>query len=170
MGSLNPQRTIHDTLARPLVLHRRCPAAQLPERVAELLAAVGLPPELAARHPGELSGGQRQRVAVARALAPEPDVLVCDEVTSALDPANTEAVMALLSGLRRDRGLTLLLVSHDLELVAAHTDRAIALRHGTVVAQGPTVDVLAMLSTESLPMISDESARPGERRPAARRR
>jgi peptide/nickel transport system ATP-binding protein len=147
LGSLNPQRTVHDTLARPLVLHRRCPPAQLTDRVAELLAAVGLPPELAARRPGELSGGQRQRVAVARALAPEPDALVCDEVTSALDPANAEAVMALLSGLRRDRGLALLLVSHDLELVAAHTDRAIALRHGEVVAHGPTADVLTMLNT-----------------------
>jgi peptide/nickel transport system ATP-binding protein len=105
---------------------------------------VGLPPELAARHPGELSGGQRQRVAVARALAPEPDVLVCDEVTSALDPANAEAVMALLSSLRRDRGLALLLVSHDLELVAAHTDRAIALRGGAVVSRGPTSEVLAV--------------------------
>jgi peptide/nickel transport system ATP-binding protein len=143
LGSLNPQRTVRETLARPLVLHRRCSPAQLPDRVAELLAAVGLPPELADRRPGELSGGQRQRVAIARALAPEPDVLVCDEVTSALDPANAEAVMALLSRLRHERGLALLVVSHDLELVAAHTDRAIALHGGAVVAHGPTSEVLA---------------------------
>jgi peptide/nickel transport system ATP-binding protein len=83
-------------------------------------------------------------VAIARALAPEPDVLVCDEVTSALDPANAEAIMALLSGLRHDRGLALLLVSHDLELVAAHTDQAIALRQGVAVAHGPTDEVLAL--------------------------
>jgi peptide/nickel transport system ATP-binding protein len=143
LGSLNPQRTVRDALARPLVLHRRCSPAQLPDRVAELLAAVGLPPELADRRPGELSGGQRQRVAIARALAPEPDVLVCDEVTSALDPANAAAVMALLSRLRHERGLALLLVSHDLGLVAAHTDRAIALRNGAVVSHGPTTEVLA---------------------------
>jgi peptide/nickel transport system ATP-binding protein len=147
LGSLNPQCTVRDTLARPLVLHRRCPSDQLQKRVAELLAAVGLPPELADRHPGELSGGQRQRVAIARALAPEPDVLVCDEVTSALDPANAEAVMALLSRLRRDRGLALLLISHDLELVAAHTDRAIALQHGAAIAHGPTAEVLTLLAT-----------------------
>jgi peptide/nickel transport system ATP-binding protein len=144
LGSLNPQRTVRDTLTRPLVLHRRCPPSEIPDRVVELLAAVGLPAELADRLPGELSGGQRQRVAIARALAPEPDVLVCDEVTSALDPANAEAVMALLSGLRRDRGLALLLVSHDLEQVAAHTDRTIALRHGVVIADGPTAEVLAL--------------------------
>jgi peptide/nickel transport system ATP-binding protein len=147
LGSLNPQRTIRDTLARPLVLHRRCPPSQLADRVAELLAAVGLPPGLADRHPGELSGGQRQRVAIARALAPEPDVLVCDEVTSALDPANAEAVMSLLSGLRRDRGLALLLVSHNLELVAAHTDRAIALRDGALITHGPTAEVLTVLES-----------------------
>jgi peptide/nickel transport system ATP-binding protein len=144
LGSLNPQRTVHDALARPLVLHRRCSPAQLPDRVTELLAAVGLPPELADRRPGQLSGGQRQRVAIARALAPEPDVLVCDEVTSALDPATAEAVMALLSRLRHERGLALLLVSHDLEQVAAHTDRAMALHNGTVVAHGPTSEVLAV--------------------------
>ena len=144
LGSLNPQRTVRDALARPLVLHRRCPPAQLPDRVARLLADVGLPPELADRRPGELSGGQRQRVAIARALAPEPDVLVCDEVTSALDPANAAAVMALLSRLRHERGLALLLVSHDLELVAAHTDRAIALQGGAVVSHGPTSEVLAV--------------------------
>jgi peptide/nickel transport system ATP-binding protein len=142
LGSLNPQRTVRDTLTRPLVLYRRSPPSKIPDRVVELLAAVGLPPELADRLPGELSGGQRQRVAIARALAPEPDVLVCDEVTSALDPANAAAVMALLSGLRHDRGLALLLVSHDMELVAGHTDRTIALRHGVVIADGPTAEVL----------------------------
>ena len=143
LGSLNPRHTVRTTLTRPLVLHRRCPAGRRPRRVLELLAAVGLDESLVDRYPAHLSGGQRQRVAIARALAAEPDVLVCDEVTSALDPATAEAVMVLLDGLRRERGLALMVISHDLALVAAHTGDVLALRDGRVVASGTTTRVLA---------------------------
>ncbi|MER7849047.1 ATP-binding cassette domain-containing protein [Kitasatospora sp. NPDC096077] len=97
------------------------------ERVAELLTAVGLTPDHAARHPHELSGGQRQRVSVARALAAEPDVLLCDEITSALDADAADGIMELLRGLRTDRGLAVVLVSHDLPLVSAHADLLLTL-------------------------------------------
>jgi peptide/nickel transport system ATP-binding protein len=147
LGSLNPRRTVGATLARPLALHARCPAGARPDRVRELLDAVGLPAELAERYPDTLSGGQRQRVAIARALAAEPDVLVCDEITSALDPHTAGDVMALLGDLRARRGLALLLISHDLELVATHTRRVLALEGGRTVAYGPTATVLAADST-----------------------
>jgi len=145
LGSLNPRRTVRASLTRPLVLHDRCPAEQRPGRVIELLAAVGLAEELADHYPDALSGGQRQRVAIARALGAEPDVLVCDEVTSALDPENAEAIMLLLARLRRERGLALIVISHDLRLVAAHTEQVLALQHGRALAAGPTTEVLAAL-------------------------
>jgi peptide/nickel transport system ATP-binding protein len=90
--------------------------------VAELLRSVDLPGEFAARYPHELSGGQRQRVSIARALAADPDVLLCDEVTSALDGDTATGIMNLLSGLCAQRGLALVLVSHDLALVEAYAD------------------------------------------------
>ncbi|MFJ9949400.1 ABC transporter ATP-binding protein [Kitasatospora sp. NPDC091207] len=127
LGALNPAHTVGATLTRPLKLHFALPSARCDERVAELLASVGLPAAHAARYPHELSGGQRQRVSVARALAAEPDVLLCDEVTSALDPGTAAGIMALLAGLRSDRGLAVVLVSHDLPLVADHADGVLAL-------------------------------------------
>nr|BEK63154.1 hypothetical protein KPHV_03810 [Kitasatospora purpeofusca] len=122
LGALNPARTVGATLARPLKLHFGAPADRCEGRVAELLTSVGLTPEHAHRHPRELSGGQRQRVSVARALAAEPDVLLCDEITSALDAGTAEGIMALLRELRDHRGLAIVLVSHDLPLVSAHAD------------------------------------------------
>ncbi|MFD4911386.1 ATP-binding cassette domain-containing protein [Kitasatospora purpeofusca] len=127
LGALNPARTVGATLARPLKLHFGTPADRCEERVAELLTSVGLTPEHAHRHPRELSGGQRQRVSVARALAAEPDVLLCDEITSALDAGTAEGIMALLRELRDDRGLAIVLVSHDLPLVSAHADTVLPL-------------------------------------------
>ncbi len=100
LGALNPARTVGATLARPLKLHFGTSADRCEERVAELLTAVGLTADHAHRHPHELSGGQRQRVSVARALAAEPDVLLCDEITSALDAGTAEGIMALLRELR----------------------------------------------------------------------
>ena len=130
LGTLNPSQRIGTTIARPLLLHQRATKADSPRRVTELLAAVGLPKDFTERYPHELSGGQRQRVAIARAIAAEPDVLLCDEITSALDPQTTEAVMQLLTQLRTERGLGLLLISHDLRLVNAHTEATLLVQDG----------------------------------------
>ncbi|WP_234345963.1 ABC transporter ATP-binding protein [Streptomyces sp. NRRL F-5755] len=133
LGALNPARTIGATLARPLRLHRIVGAREMPARVGALLEAVGLPGDFVRRYPHELSGGQRQRASIARALATEPDLLLCDEVTSALDPATAAAVLDLLAHLRATRRLTLVLVSHEVDLIAAYTDTVHLLRDGRVV-------------------------------------
>ncbi|MFF0091566.1 ABC transporter ATP-binding protein [Streptomyces canus] len=138
LGTLNPSRTVGAALHRPLLLHRRTGRAEAPARVLELLGQVGLPAAAADRYPHELSGGQRQRVAIARALAADPDVLFCDEVTSALDADTAVAVMDLLTELRDRRGLSLVLVSHDLSLVADRTDSLVVMSEGQVVESGPT--------------------------------
>ncbi|SHN19362.1 ABC transporter ATP-binding protein [Streptomyces yunnanensis] len=141
LGALNPARTVGATLIRPLRLHRRAAGPEIPGRVAELLERVGLAADFAGRYPHELSGGQRQRVAIARALAPEPDVLLCDEITSALDPDTAVAVMDLLTTIRADRGLTLVVVSHDAPLVAAYTDTVYTLESGRVLSTGPAESI-----------------------------
>ncbi len=127
LGALNPTRTVGATLTRPLRLHLDLPAERCPQRVADLLRSVALPPEFAARYPHELSGGQRQRVSVARALAADPDVLLCDEATSALDAATADGIMELLHDLRGRHGLAIALVSHDLPLIGAHADTVLTL-------------------------------------------
>ncbi|MDT3395110.1 ATP-binding cassette domain-containing protein [Streptomyces sp. B1866] len=139
LGTLNPSRTVGAALRRPLVLHRRAAGPeQAAERVLELLDQVGLPADFADRYPHELSGGQRQRAAIARALAADPDVLVCDEVTSALDADTAASVMDVLDGLRARRGLALVLVSHDLRLMADRTDTLLVLAEGRTAEHGPT--------------------------------
>ncbi|MET8631161.1 ATP-binding cassette domain-containing protein, partial [Kitasatospora sp. NPDC004669] len=127
LGALNPAHTIAATLTRPLRLHHATPHDQCPALVAALLTAVDLPTDLAAHRPHELSGGQRQRVAIARALAAEPDILLCDEITSALDTDTAAGIMTLLQRLRADHGLTLVLISHDLPLIHRHTDTVLDL-------------------------------------------
>ncbi|MGV9268253.1 ABC transporter ATP-binding protein [Kitasatospora sp. NPDC003701] len=135
LGALNPVRTVGATLTRPLRLHFGTPREGCAARVAELLAAVDLPADFAGRYPHELSGGQRQRVSIARALAAEPEVLLCDEVTSALDAATAAGIMTLLAALRAERGLALALISHDLPLVADHADTVLTLERGRPVAR-----------------------------------
>ncbi|WP_058042821.1 ABC transporter ATP-binding protein [Streptomyces roseifaciens] len=142
LGALNPARTVGATLARPLRLHRAAPKPEIAGRVAELLHDVGLPADFAGRYPHELSGGQRQRVSIARALAPDPDVLLCDEVTSALDPRTAAAVMDLLTRLRSERRLTLVVVSHELHLVAACTETVHVLEAGRVTGTGSSRHLL----------------------------
>jgi peptide/nickel transport system ATP-binding protein len=134
LGTLNPSQRIGTAIARPLLLHQRATKADAPRRVTELLAQVELPADFTERYPHELSGGQRQRVAIARAIAAEPDVLLCDEITSALDPQTTEAVMQLLTQLRTERGLGLLLISHDMPLVTAYTEAILMVQDGRLAA------------------------------------
>ncbi|MGX1762090.1 ABC transporter ATP-binding protein [Streptomyces lydicus] len=132
LGALNPTRTIGASLTRPLQLHRIAGKPQMPTRVRELLYDVGLPADFADRYPHELSGGQRQRASIARALATEPDLLLCDEVTSALDPSTAGAILDLLTRLRTERGLTLVLVSHELDLITTYTDSVHILDQGRI--------------------------------------
>ncbi|MFB0629577.1 ABC transporter ATP-binding protein [Streptomyces sp. AB3(2024)] len=146
LDALNPARTVGSALARPLRLHGGTPRGpRSTAEVARLLEQVELPAEFAARYPAELSGGQRQRVSLARALATEPDVLLCDEITSALDPDTSVAVMELLRRLRAERRMTVVLVSHEPDLVAAYTRTAHLLEAGRLSAAGPTEVVLAGL-------------------------
>lgn len=131
-GSLNPRRRIAATVARPLRLLHGIPRRQATAHAAELLHRVGLDADLARRRPAELSGGERQRVAIARALAARPRVLVCDEVTSALDPTVAEGILDLLDDLRRDDGLAVVFITHDLGLVRRFADTVAVLEDGHV--------------------------------------
>ncbi|MFC0843603.1 ABC transporter ATP-binding protein [Streptomyces noboritoensis] len=145
LDALNPSRTVGAALARPLRLHSRLTRRQIAGRVGDLLQQVELPADFAARYPGELSGGQRQRVSIARALATDPGYLLCDEVTSALDPETAVTVMELLARLCAECGLTMVMVSHELHLVAAYTDTVHLLEAGRLTSSGPTAELVAGL-------------------------
>lgn len=132
-GSLDPRQRVGAIVAEPLEVHSRLDRAGRAARVAELLRDVGLAPELAGRFPHQLSGGQRQRVGIARALAPEPDLLVADEPVSSLDVSVRGQILALLAGLRERLGLALLLISHDMAAVERLADRIAVMYLGRVV-------------------------------------
>ena len=132
-------KTIEQNVAFPLRLEGR-PEAEVDRRTAELLEQLGLT-EHAKKHPAQLSGGQKQRVGIARALACGPDVLLCDEATSALDPETTDEILGLLDGLNRDLGLTIVLITHQMEVVRRVCDRVAVLKDGRVVEEGATADV-----------------------------
>ncbi|MGF6824521.1 peptide/nickel transport system ATP-binding protein [Microbacterium sp. ZKA21] len=142
LGAFDPRWSIGRSLREALEA-AGVPRSDRGARIARLLAEVDLEPGLAARRPAALSGGQRQRAAIARALAADPDVLVLDEPVSALDPTVRERVLALLLRLQRDRGLTMLFVSHDLDVVAAVADDVVVMKDGAVVEQGRVADVFA---------------------------
>ena len=132
-------RTIAENVAFPLQLEGR-PKAEIGKRVAELLERLGLT-EHATKYPSQLSGGQKQRVGIARALACEPRVLLCDEATSALDPETTDEILTLLAELNRELGLTIVLITHQMEVVRRICDRVAVLQDGRLVEEGPTADV-----------------------------
>ncbi|HZH44057.1 MAG TPA: dipeptide/oligopeptide/nickel ABC transporter ATP-binding protein, partial [Lysobacter sp.] len=142
-ASLDPRMRIADVVAEPLRIHRRGDAAARRATAGALLHAVGLEADMLDRFPHQFSGGQRQRIAIARALATDPDLLVCDEAVSALDAHHRAAILALLARLKRERGLALLFVTHDLAAAAAVAERIAVLEHGRIVEHGATSDVLA---------------------------
>ena len=142
-ASLDPRMRVADLVAEPLRIHAIGDAASRAAKAGELLAAVGLDPALATRWPHQLSGGQRQRVAIARALACDPDLLVCDEAVSALDAHHRRGVLDLLARLKRERGLALLFVTHDLAAAAAVAERIAVLEAGRIVELGDAAEVLA---------------------------
>jgi D-methionine transport system ATP-binding protein len=132
-------KTIEENVAFPLRLEGR-PDAEVRARTNELLARLGLA-EHAKKHPAQLSGGQKQRVGIARALACGPEVLLCDEATSALDPETTDEILTLLDELNRELGLTIVLITHQMEVVRRVCDRVAVLKDGRVVEAGATADV-----------------------------
>ncbi len=131
--SLNPRHTIGTILARPLRLYRGVSGATLRDRVAGLLSRVQLPRHFAERYPHELSGGEKQRVAIARALGAEPDVIICDEITSGLDASVQAAVVNLLRDVRIATGVSLLFITHDLNLLRYVADRVAVMYLGRIV-------------------------------------
>jgi peptide/nickel transport system ATP-binding protein len=140
--SLNPRHRVGDAIARPARILRDLSQREANAEAARLLGRVRLPARLAERFPDELSGGERQRVAIARALAAQPDLIVCDEITSALDVSVQAAVLELLAELRRELKLALLFITHDLGVVASIADRVLVLDQGTVCDSGPVERVL----------------------------
>ena len=141
--SLNPRHRVGDAIARPACVLRGLSRSEAAVEVERLLEQVRLPRRLAGRFPGELSGGERQRVAIARALAANPDLIVCDEVTSALDVSVQAAVLELLAELRVELGLALLFISHDLGVVATVADWVLVLDQGAVCEEGSIEQVLS---------------------------
>ena len=138
-ASLNPRMTLRNIVGEGLRVWE--PHADIDGRVAGLLERVGLDPAFARRYPHELSGGQRQRVAVARALAPRPSLLICDEPVSALDVSVQAQILNLLADLRRDLGLTILFISHDLAVVRHVCERVAVMHLGRIVEIGTRAQV-----------------------------
>lgn len=135
-GSLNPRMTIYSIVAEPLDIHfKSWSRSQKEERVAELLSKVGLDPDFMRRYPHQFSGGQRQRIGIARALAVEPEFIICDEPVSALDVSVQAQIVNLLQDLQEELGLTYLFIAHDLAVVEHISDEVLVMTEGRVVEQ-----------------------------------
>ncbi len=141
--SLNPERRVDDAIGRPLELYFGMSGSEKYDRIADLLEMVGLDPDYAGRFPAELSGGERQRVSIARAFAAEPDVILCDEVLSALDTVVAARVLELMKELRESHQVAYVFISHDLSTVASIADRVAVMYAGRIVDAGYTNDVFA---------------------------
>jgi D-methionine transport system ATP-binding protein len=139
-------KTVAENVALPLKIAGRN-RAERKARVTDLLKLVGLEAKAQA-YPAQLSGGQKQRVGIARALAAEPALLLSDEATSALDPETTTSILALLKDINRSFGLTILMITHEMSVIRAVTDRVVVFDHGCIVEQGPTERVFAAPEAE----------------------
>ncbi|MGO3115934.1 methionine ABC transporter ATP-binding protein [Enterococcus pseudoavium] len=139
--------TVYENVAKPLKLEG-LPQAVITERVEKYLALVGLT-EQQEHYPAQLSGGQRQRVAIARALAHEPEILLSDEATSALDPETTDSILALLTKINQELGITIFLITHEIEVVQRICDRVAVMEAGRIVEAGPVIDLFTQPQEET---------------------
>jgi len=137
--NLLSSKTVAANVGMPLKL-AGVPAREIEQRVAALLERVGLK-DHANKYPAQLSGGQKQRVGIARALATRPKILLCDEATSALDPQTTAAVLQLLAEINRELGLTIVLITHEMDVIRRVCDRVVVMDAGVIVEQGPVAEV-----------------------------
>ncbi|WP_052574079.1 ATP-binding cassette domain-containing protein [Haloferula sp. BvORR071] len=136
-ASLNPRMTVYSTLAEAISQrHGSVPKRQMQDRVAHLMETVGLDPRFQKKYPHEFSGGQRQRIAIARALAPEPKLIIADEPVSALDVSIQSQILNLLKKLRTELGLTMIFITHDLGVVRYLADRIVVMYKGKIVEEG----------------------------------
>lgn len=138
--NLLSSKTVADNIAMPLRLAGELNRSEIDTRVAELLARVGLQ-DHANKYPAQLSGGQKQRVGIARALSTRPKILLCDEATSALDPQTTTAVLHLLAEINRELGLTIVLITHEMDVIRRVCDRVAVMDAGVIVEEGPVAEV-----------------------------
>ncbi len=141
-SSMNPRMTVELIVSDPLRFENRCHKSERADRVTQALQLVGLEEAFRKRYPHELSGGQLQRVAIARAIVLDPDVLICDEPVSALDVTAQVEILDRLKEIQIDRSLTLLFITHDLDIAAAICDRLAVMHQGRIVETGPTAGVL----------------------------
>jgi len=141
MNALNPVYTIGDQITEPLILHAKMPKDKALSKAAELLRAVGLPEEILHRYPHELSGGQKQRVVIAMAIALEPDIVIADEPTTALDVVVQAQILNLMKKLHRERGMSIILITHDLGVVTELSEKIAVMYAGKIVEFGAAEEI-----------------------------
>lgn len=139
--ALNARMTVHDQLLDPMIVHNVGTKAEREKRIKELIEMVGLPSSILEALPGQMSGGQRQRVAIARALSLKPDAIIADEPTSALDVSVRAQILNLLTDLKKELGLSMVFISHDIQTVRYISDNIIVMNKGKAVERGTAAEV-----------------------------
>ena len=135
-------KSVYDNVAIPLILNK-VPKSEIDNKVKTLLDFVDLG-DKANAYPGELSGGQKQRVGIARALATDPSILLCDEATSALDPDTTESILQLLERVNRELGVTVVIVTHEIDVIQKICNRVVVMEHGKLIERGSVLEVFSI--------------------------